>query len=169
MVSSFNFISNHPSDKYITIHQRQIEIIGLPDQNPLCGDPVRICCANRREPGTRLRIASEILLMKLYSAQHRIYKKLSPYLHRQTSDLLSVSISHTYYICNYTCISPRSPRTGYITWIKPPWQVILVIAAVMYFQDSSKQDANTGSTSMSSMQETHKIVGEALRFLRARK
>lgn len=47
--------------------------------------------------------------------------------------------------------------------------VILVIAAVMYFQDSSKQDANTGSTSMSSMQETHKIVGEALRFLRARK
>ena len=56
-----------------------------------------------------------------------------------------------------------------LTWIKPRWQVILVIAAVMYFQDSSKQDANTGNTSMSSMQETHKIVGEALRFLRARK
>ena len=112
MVSSFNFTSNHPSDKYITIHQRQIEIMGLPYQNPLRGDPFRICFANRPEPGTRLRIAREILLMKLYSAQHRIYKKLSPYLHRQTSDPLSVSISHTYYICNYTCISPRSPRTG---------------------------------------------------------
>lgn len=48
--------------------------------------------------GLALRIAREILLMKLYSAQHRIYKKLSPYLHRQTSDLLSVSISHTYVI-----------------------------------------------------------------------